>query len=135
MTVLLATLWVALLFFAAVWDWFHREIPDVCPIGILGVAVASILAGSLAWPASLLGLAAGFLVGLLLFAVGAWGGGDAKLASALGAVLGLPAFLPALLYAAIVGGVMAALAGLRGKSEVAYGPAFAAGVLLAWVLP
>jgi prepilin peptidase CpaA len=68
------------------------------------------------------------------FARGAWGGGDAKLAAALGAYLGTAGIMAAFFYAALVGGVLAGVAAARGQREVAYGPALVAGALLSQAL-
>ncbi|MCG8590358.1 MAG: prepilin peptidase [Proteobacteria bacterium] len=133
-TTVLAGLLIALLLVSALWDLRHREIPDACSLGLLLLAAASVVSGHLPWSAALLGFAACFLLGLFLFWLGAWGGGDAKLAAAIGAALGFPGVLPALFFAALAGGVLAAIAGLRGQREVAYGPAFAAGVVMALVV-
>ena len=134
MSDLLAALLLAVLLVAAIWDLRHREIPNVCPVGILLLSAASVAAHVLPWSAALLGLGAGALLGVALFGLGAWGGGDAKLATGIGAAIGSPAVLSSLFYAALVGGVLAAVAGLRGEREVAYGPALAAGVVLAKVI-
>jgi Flp pilus assembly protein protease CpaA len=74
-----------------------------------------------------LGLGFGFAIGALLFWLGGFGGGDAKLLTAMGAVLGvrsLPAFL---FYASIAGGVLAAIAVGRGQRQIPYAPAMALG--------
>ena len=133
MTNPLTLLLLALLFAAALWDLRHREIPNTCVAALLGLGVVGVLSGSMPWTAALLGFGICFAVGLLLFALGAWGGGDAKLVAGVGAVLGSPAVFPALLFSALVGGLLAAIAGLRGERDVAYGPAFAAGTLIAVV--
>ena len=133
MTNLLAAALVALLCVAALWDLRHREIPDACAIGLLVLGAVGVLAGVTSWSAALVGFGVCFVVGLVLFGIGAWGGGDAKLAAGVGAALGSPAVFPALLFTAVVGGLLAAIAGLRGERDVAYGPAFAVGTAIALV--
>ena len=75
------------------------------------------------------GLALGFVSGLILFRMGGFGGGDVKLLASLGAVLGLRDELTVMFYVAVVGGMLALVALLRGQREYAYGPAIALGLL------
>ncbi len=135
---MLPPLWLGLvlatLAVATIADLRHRQIPDACPLVLLAIAVLAASFGALSWPAIAAGFVLGAGLGVSGFALGAWGGGDAKLVAALGACLGFPAILPALLYTALGGGVLAALAALRGRREIAYAPAIGAGVLLAEVL-
>jgi len=57
----------------------------------------------------LVGLACGGLIFYLMYLVGGMGGGDVKLMAAVGAVLGFPVVLYALMFTALVGGLMAIL--------------------------
>jgi Flp pilus assembly protein protease CpaA len=81
------------------------------------------------WLDLALGLSLGFLVGLMLFYVCGFGGGDVKLLAALGAVLGWKAELGVVFWVAILGGVFALVARLRREREYAYVPAIALGLL------
>ena len=72
----------------ACWDWRHRTIPRWLTVP---AAAAGLLHG--AWAGSFLSSFAaaglGLGLGLLLLQLGAFGGGDAKLLAAMGALLGL----------------------------------------------
>jgi Flp pilus assembly protein protease CpaA len=114
---------------ASVVDLRKRQIPDSIPLVLMGWAVATTALGvsSHGWLSLVLGLGFGFAIGALLFWLGGFGGGDAKLLTAMGAVLGvrsLPAFL---FYASIAGGVLAAIAVGRGQRQIPYAPAMALG--------
>jgi len=137
----------------AVWsDLRSRTIPDWVSLAVLLLYPLGWLEGTAA-AAPLTGLAAAGLVfagGLGLFALNQMGGGDVKLMTALALWCGLPLLLPFLLYTSLTGGVIAVAAlghwliGRRlrhrhdpaGGSQTAapvvvYGPAIAAGFLLA----
>ena len=110
---------------AASFDFWKRQIPDAIPIALVGWAVGTTALGtsSQGWISLALGLGLGFSIGAFLFWLGGFGGGDAKLLAAVGATLG-PRALPAFLfYCAIVGGLLAAIALLRGRRDLAYTPA------------
>ena len=69
----------------------------------------------MAW-ASIMGAGSALLVGVPLFALGAWGGGDAKLLIATGAFLGPARLLSALIVMGIAGGALALLVAVgRGR--------------------
>jgi prepilin peptidase CpaA len=124
-------LWVCFLSLvvATLVDLRRREIPDSIPIALLGLAIAATAFGVAAegWLSLAIGLALGLAIGACLVWAGGFGGGDAKLLAAVGAVLGPRAFLTFLFYAAIAGGVLAAIALMRGKRDIAYAPALALG--------
>jgi prepilin peptidase CpaA len=120
---------LVLLLAAAAIDLSRREIPDWVSLGLLALAI-----GARAmhwtpdgWISMLVGFVAGFAIGLFLFWRGGFGGGDAKVIAALGAVLGPGPFLSALFYIALAGGGLAMVAILRGRREIAYAPAIAIG--------
>lgn len=117
---------------AAIIDVRTRQIPDSISIGVLLWAVATTAFGtsSHGWISLVLGLGLGLSVGVLLFWLGGFGGGDVKLLASLGATLGLRAFPAYLFYAAIAGGLLAALALLRGKRDLPYAPAMALGFVM-----
>jgi len=84
-------------------------------------------------PLSMLGLhlavgVATFVVGFVLFALGLFGGGDAKLLAAAGLWLGWPDLVPFLMLTALAGGVLALAVGvwslLNVNSEIKQGPLF-----------
>lgn len=114
-------------------DLSNREIPDQISLGAaLILAVIALITAS--W--------GNFLGGALLFAIllliavaskGGMGGGDIKLALAIGLGLGWKLGLVALVLAFLVGGVVAIIllfSGKRGK-EVPFAPFLAAGTLIA----
>lgn len=77
-------------------DFRTREVPDIVNYGLLvtGLGIA-LLASIVFWDgsylfASLFGFLFCFLFACLMFYTGQWGGGDAKMLMALGALLGLP---------------------------------------------
>lgn len=119
----------ALLVVAVVVDLRRREIPDWVSIGlVLWACLAAVFgwAGMQFW-LLLTGIALGSAIGVGLFRFAQFGGGDAKLIAALGAVLGPPGLLIALFWMAVCGGVLALVAIVRGQRDYAYAPAIAAG--------
>src|SRR4051812_33922826 len=126
--------WVPLLFvlWATAHDVRTREIPDAIAVALLGTAIVmtALRLHDVGWASLLGGLAIGLALGLVVFALGGWGGGDVKLFAALGAALGHAAILPALFWIAIVGGVLSLAALLRGRRDLAYLPAIALGLLI-----
>jgi prepilin peptidase CpaA len=128
---MMLALWIpgVLLLIAAAVDLKRREIPDVLPIALLGWAVLATACGWLthAWWEVVAGAATGLAIGAVLFRLGGFGGGDAKLLAGLGAVLGPRAFLVAFAFIAVAGGVFALIARLRSSREHAYAPAIAVG--------
>ena len=127
--------WVpaVLLTAAAIPDLRKREIPDVFPLALLAWAVLARALGFQEpdWWGLPLGLGVGALVGTLFFALGAMGGGDAKILAALGAILGPLGFLIVMAFIAVVGGAWALYGRLRGQREIPYGPAIALGYIAA----
>lgn len=117
---------------AAAIDWKRREIPDWISLALLAVGVVACVFSldSVPWPHRAIGALVGFGLGALAFYGGAFGGGDAKLAAGLGGALGLPTFVPVILFTAIAGGAFAWIGRRRREREVAYGPAFAIGLLV-----
>ena len=100
----------ALLAMAAVIDWRSYRIPNWLTVGgmalgLLGNAAADGLMPGLL-PA-LAGLALGMAVLLPLYALRLMGAGDVKLMAAVGAFIGAPAILYAVLFTFIAGGVAA----------------------------
>ncbi len=77
-------------------DLKTREVPDLVNFGLLITGFClSLLASFVFWDASyfvssLLGFTLCFLLACIMFYTGQWGGGDAKMLMALGALVGLP---------------------------------------------
>ena len=94
---------------SAATDLRTRRIPN--GLTVAGAAAAPVLWGLLEGPtavlASILGGGFGLAVGVPLFALGALGGGDAKLLMVTGAFLGPTRLMIALIATGIAGGVLA----------------------------
>jgi prepilin peptidase CpaA len=145
-----AQVWIAILVgvAAAVDDLARRQIANWIP--------AAALAGGLGWQIgqhgwwgwlyALGGAAAGFGVFLIFYLLGGMGGGDIKLMTGFGALLGAERLLEAALWTAGTGGLLAlgvlAFRSLRRRSGAAagassdsipYAPAIALGVWLSLV--
>jgi prepilin peptidase CpaA len=96
-------------------DWREHKIFNwlTIPAILVGLLLSLLLGG---WPGlldSLKGAGLGFAIMFLLFALGGMGGGDVKLMAAIGAWLGFSTTGSALIYTAIMGGVLAILFALR----------------------
>ena len=121
-----------LLLIATGCDLRTREIPNWISIAI---AVVAMVASSAGWlgiglPWVIAGGAAGFLVGYGLFRFAKLGGGDAKLISALGLVVGPVGLLIVLFGSALAGGILALIAISRKQKDYAYVPAITCGFML-----
>ncbi len=142
---------VLLLGAAAVFtDLRTRSIPNWIPVSALAGGVACQVAGK-GWaglPAAGFGALLGFGVFLVFYLLGGMGGGDVKLMTGFGALLGGCRLLSAALWTAAVGGLIALGAvgvwWIRSKlnpsqspserpKAIPYAPAIAIGVLLALV--
>jgi prepilin peptidase CpaA len=96
--------------FAALSDLKTRKVPNALtyPAAAAGVLLNGVVSpGGLGWGTALLGLLVGFGPFFAGYLLGAVGGGDAKLAGAVGAFLGPRDAAFALLYACVVGAVLA----------------------------
>lgn len=118
---------------AAAFDLRSRRIPNPLVGGSLVLAL--LLRGSLGLAPLLDGLAGAGLalaVGLLLFALGGFGGGDAKLLIVVGAFLGFRPTVGALLLIGVLGGLLGLFEAVRRRSilPAAYN---AAGMMRRWV--
>ena len=94
---------------------------------------------------SLFGSVIGFAVFLIFYLLGGMGGGDVKLMAGFGALLGDAQIMPAALWAAISGGLMAAVylavravarrfgSGEKAGESIPYAPAITVGAWLALV--
>jgi prepilin peptidase CpaA len=124
-------LWVslALLIVATAFDLRNREIPDWISLALLAFAVGTAVLGTAPhrWGSLVLGFGVGSLLGIVLFCLGAFGGGDAKLLVGLATLLGPGDFAAFLFYLAVAGGILAVVALVRGRRDIAYAPAMALG--------
>ena len=135
-----AALLAALIAITAI-DLRHQIIPDIITLpGIAAGVAASLVSQRVDWLESLIGVAVGggiFLV-IILASGGGMGGGDMKLGAMLGAFLGWKVGLLALLLAVLAGGAVAVcllLLGRKGRKEaIPFGPFLALGgaVSLLW---
>ena len=102
---------IALVTIAAFFDIRDHRIPNVLtyPAWIIGLVLAGIAAGWYGVANSAIGFAVTFFPLLLMFLGGSIGGGDVKLMGGVGALLGFPAGLNALISSIIVGGFFAAI--------------------------
>jgi prepilin peptidase CpaA len=108
---------VSLLGGVAYLDWKTRRIPN--QLTVAGLAAALLLRVPLGLPALVQGLegaGVAFAVGLVLFAIGAVAGGDAKLLTAVGAFTGPSQFVGALAATCVVGAVIAVGAAARRRA-------------------
>ena len=94
---------------ASAFDLRSRRIPNAIPGGLLLCVLALTAAGHhpLGWGQAALGMLAATLIALPLFRLGWFGGGDTKLAIALGPALGLLPFLAFFISTSICGGLVA----------------------------
>ena len=129
--------YVAILFaiVATVYDVRSRVIPDWIAASLLACAALGIATGlsGLTWMNYVYGAALGFALMFPLYALGGFGGGDLKLVVAIGAALGPWALLSVLFWVAVSGGLLAIVALVRGRRNLAYVPAIACGLLLYWI--
>ena len=138
-----AALLAALIAITAI-DLREQIIPDVITLpGIVLGFAASLLPGRVGWLDSLIGIAVGggiFLV-IILASNGGMGGGDMKLGAMLGAFLGWKVGLLGLLLGVLAGGAIAVvllLLGRKGRKEaIPFGPFLALGgaIALLWGNP
>lgn len=150
-----ASLFPILMIVAGAGDALSLRIPNWLTSLIALAFVPMALATGMPLDAALLHAAVGvalFLAGFVLFALGLFGGGDAKLMAAAGLWFGWPHVMPFLVMTVFTGGLLAICVTawsaitaasemhgvtwtqrLRGlKPDVPYGFAFAAGAILAY---
>ena len=122
---------------AVVTDLRRREVPDFVPLAIGAWAIVAKAAGliSLSWSAMAVGALLGLAASGLFYALEGIGGGDVKLVAALGAMLGPRMLLEMLFWVAMAGGVLAVASWFRGRKDLAYVPAIAAGLFVQTVWP
>src|SRR5580700_4956511 len=122
---------IGLTLVAVFYDLRRREVPDWIGASLVVCAVTAIAARltDATWAGLAIGAALGLALTLPLYGLGGFGGGDVKLVVALGAALGPLALLSALFWVALSGGVLALVAVIRGRRDLAYVPAIAIGLL------
>jgi prepilin peptidase CpaA len=100
---------IALCAAAAISDLLRRRVPNALNLSILlsGLAFQLTTGGAAGLGMGLFGSAIGLCLLIAPFAMGWLGGGDVKLASALGAWLGPALIAPAILWGLALGGVLA----------------------------
>lgn len=103
------TVLMVVLVTAAVIDLRTFRIPNWLTVGamVLGLLINTVQPQQVGFLWALAGLAVGLLMLVPLYALGVMGAGDVKLMAAVGAFLGLPAIVFAVLSTLIVGGVAA----------------------------
>ena len=125
-----------LLLVAAWTDLEHRTIPNAVtyPGTVLGLVCSTVVGDGVSAVVGALAAAAVFLA-VAVISRGGVGGGDVKLAAAIGAFLGGPAAFVALFLAVSFGagaGIVLIALGLRTRRQtIPFGPALAAGALAA----
>ncbi|WP_439542216.1 A24 family peptidase [Hyphomicrobium sp.] len=100
----------ALLAFGGAYDLLTMTIPNRVSIALVVFFFAAAIAFGLPTQAVLLHVATGMAVltaGIALFAVGGFGGGDAKLLAGAGLWIGFEHLLPFLIYVTMFGGLLA----------------------------
>lgn len=124
--VLVALVFPALVIVAAVKDVTSFTIPNWISLALAAAFVPAAILSGMALPAFGLHMAVGsgaLVAGMVMFALGWIGGGDAKLFAASGLWVGVLAFGPFLLATALAGGVLAVLlVALRAGPARAYLP-------------
>ncbi len=108
--VTLSALFAGAMVLAAVWDVARFEIPDTLSLVLAVTAAVMLSAAGTGWSGLAshgLGALAAFAFGVLMFALGQWGGGDVKLMTATCLWLGWPALVGYGLVVAVAGGVLA----------------------------
>ncbi len=107
---------LGMLVIGTITDFRFREVPDWLSFGgvFAGLGIRA-LWSAYTWQAAyiiegLLGFAALFLFGILMFRLGQWGGGDSKVLMALGALLGWQLSFDSLLVAFLINAALAGAA-------------------------
>ncbi len=108
--IVILTIFPALLVIAAVSDLLTFKIPNWISLGLLGLFAVVAPFADLSWTIIASHLVLGgilLLVGMVMFSMNLLGGGDAKLLAAVGLWTGWLALPVYLLWAAIMGGILA----------------------------
>lgn len=114
MQLITTVIFVAVMGAALMADVRTNRIPNgVVGIGFMLALILQVLSGFGALGGAVLGAGLALLIAFPLFALGAMGGGDAKLFIVVGAFMGPVGFFYALLASAITGGLLAVMVALR----------------------
>ena len=100
----------ALLAFGGAYDLLTMTIPNRVSLALVGLFLVVAMIAGLSIEQILSHFAAGLLVlaaGIALFAIGGFGGGDAKLLAGAGLWIGFDHLLPFLIYVTLFGGLLA----------------------------
>jgi prepilin peptidase CpaA len=124
---------VALVGYAAWTDLRSRRIPNRLTLGILGCGLLlRAVEGLGSLSAGLLGAGLGLAIAVVLFGLGAVGGGDGKLLIGVGAFLGHERYVGALLLIAVLGGLLGLAEAVR-RGVILPAALNAAGMVRRWV--
>lgn len=97
----------ALLSVAAYLEIKEKRIPNWLTFPSMAIGLlCGYFPGGIPFGSALVGLVLGFGVFFIFFLFGGMGGGDVKLMGAVGALLGHSLVVPAMMYTALIGGVM-----------------------------
>ena len=114
-------------------DFRDRRIPNWLTVGSLLLAlVLRLAAGFPSFLDGSGGAGLGLVLGVLLFAIGALGGGDGKLLIAVGAFFGIDGFVGATLAIGILGGLLGVVVAVR-RGVILPAMLEAGGMLKRWV--
>ena len=119
---------------AAAWaDLRSRRIPNWLTLGVLvsGLGLRA-LDGLTSLAQGVLGAGLGLAIAVVLFGLGAMGGGDGKLLIGVGAFLGHERFVGALLLIGVLGGVLGIVEAVR-RGVILPSMLHAAGMIRRWV--
>jgi prepilin peptidase CpaA len=123
---------VALVGYAAWTDLRSRRIPNRLTLGILGCGLLlRAVEGLGSLSAGLLGAGLGLAIAVVLFGLGAVGGGDGKLLIGVGAFLGHERFVGALLLIGVLGGLLGLVEAVR-RGVILPAALNAAGMVRRW---
>jgi len=108
---LVALVTLAIILIASVYtEFLEKRIPNEITVpGILIGLLVGYLPVGITFVASLKGLSVGFGFMFIFYMFGGMGGADVKLMGAVGALLGFPLILSALVFTSFIGGAMAIL--------------------------
>jgi prepilin peptidase CpaA len=112
-----------LLLWAAAIDLRSRRIPNWLTLALIATGLFRSVAGlgGPGWSASLLGIFGGAAIPLILFVLGALGGGDVKLMAGIGAWLGTQAAVTIFIVECVVGGfIVLAQSIMQGKTRALF---------------
>ncbi len=106
---------VTLLLWAAVGDWRSRRIPNrlTLPLALAGIVQSFFMVHTTSPGQAMSGIAVGFGLTVVLFLMGALGGGDVKLLAGVGAWLGPWRVLAVFMLAAVIGMFMVLIQAAR----------------------